>query len=127
MSENNQNSNENNFFQILIGILLLGAGLFMLSKRVMVNTSWYTWRLGGFDLSSGTVVIPLLIGIIWFCFNTKSLPAKILITLSTIFIVVSIIMSVRINMVATSMFDFILTLGMTAAGAGMLLRGMFKK
>ena len=87
MSENNQNSNENNFFQILIGILLLGAGLFMLSKRVMVNTSWYTWRLGGFDLSSGTVVIPLLIGIIWFCFNTKSLPAKILITLSTIFIV----------------------------------------
>ena len=127
MSENNQNSNENNFFQILIGILLLGAGLFMLSKRVMVHTSWYSWRLGSFDLSSGTVVIPLLIGIIWFCFNTKSLPAKILITLSTIFIVVSIIMSVRINMVATSMFDFILTLGMTAAGAGLLLRGMFKK
>ena len=127
MSKNNQKNNENIFFQILIGILLLGAGLFMLSKRVMVHTSWYTWRLGGFDLSSGTVVIPLLIGIIWFCFNTKSLPAKILITLSTIFIVVSIIMSVKINMVATSLFDFILTLGMTAAGAGLLLRGMFKK
>lgn len=127
MDNNNQQNNENSFFQILIGILLLGAGLFMLSKRVMVHTSWYTWRLGGFDLSSGTVVIPLLIGIIWFCFNTKSLPAKILITLSTIFIVVSIIMSVRINMVATSMFDFILTLGMAAAGAGLLLRGLFKK
>lgn len=127
MSDNNQNNTENNFFQILIGIILLGAGLFMLSKRVMVHTSWYMWRLGNFDLSSGTVVIPLLIGIIWFCFNTKSLPAKILITLSTIFIVVSIIMSVKISFMATSMFDFILTLGMVAAGAGMLLRGIFKK
>ena len=127
MSDNNQNNTENNFFQILIGIILLGAGLFMLSKRVMVHTSWYMWRFGNFDLSSGTVVIPLLIGIIWFCFNTKSLPAKILITLSTIFIVVSIIMSVKITMMATSMFDFILTLGMVAAGAGMLLRGIFKK
>ena len=127
MSDNNQQTNENSFFQILIGIILIGAGLFMLSKRVMVHTSWYMWRLGGFDLSSGTVVIPLLIGIIWFCFNTKSLPAKILITLSTIFIVISIIMSVKITMMTTSMFDFILTLGMTAAGAGLLLRGMFKK
>lgn len=127
MSDNNQQNNENSFFQILIGIILIGAGLFMLSKRVMVHTSWYMWRLGGFDLSSGTVVIPLLIGIIWFCFNTKSLPAKILITLSTIFIVISIIMSVKITMMTTSMFDFILTLGMTAAGAGLLLRGMFKK
>lgn len=127
MSDNNQQNSGNNFFEILIGIILIGAGLFMLSKRVMVHTSWYSWRLGSFDLSSGTVVIPLIIGIIWFCFNTKSLPAKILITLSTIFIVVSIIMSVRITMMATSMFDFVLTLGMTAAGAGLLLRGIFKK
>ena len=123
----NQPNNENSLFQLLIGIILLGAGLFMLSKRIMVHSSWYMWRIGNFDLSSGTVVIPLLIGIIWFCFNTKSLPAKILITLSTIFIVLSIIMSVKISFMTTSMFDFVLTLGMTAAGAGLLLRGMFKK
>ena len=113
--------------ELLIGIVLLAAGLFMLSKRTMVHSSWYVWRIGGFDLSSGTVVIPLLIGIIWYFFNPKSIFPKIIITLGLIFIVLSIIMSVRINFVMTSLFDYILILGMAAAGAGLLLRTMFKK
>ena len=78
-------------------------------------------------MSSGTITIPLIIGIIWYFVNTKSIGAKILITLSVIFIVVSIIMSVQINFVTTSMFDYILMFGMAAAGSGLLLRTVFKK
>lgn len=110
-----------------IGLILLGAGLFMLSKRVVVHSGWYGWRIGNFDLSTGTVTIPLIIGIIWYFFNSKSIVPKIIITLSVIFIVVSIIMSVRINFVATSLFDYILIFGMAAAGSGLLLRGTFRK
>lgn len=99
----------------------------MLSKRVMVHSSWYVWRIGSFDLSSGTVTIPLIIGIIWYFFNSKSIIPKILITLSVIFIIVTIIMSVRINFVTTSMFDYILIFGMAAAGSGLLLKTLFKK
>ena len=96
---------ENELLQFFIGIVLIGVGLFMLSKRVMVHSSWYIWRIGGFDLSSGTVTIPLIIGIIWYFFNNKSIVPKILIVLGIIFIVATIIMSVRINFVTTSMFD----------------------
>lgn len=110
-----------------IGLILLGVGLFMLSKRVVVHSGWYGWRIGNFDLSTGTVTIPLIIGIIWYFFNSKSVVPKIIITLSVIFIVVSIIMSVRINFVATSLFDYILIFGMAAAGSGLLLRGTFRK
>ena len=117
----------NELLQFFIGIILIGVGLFMLSKRVMVHSSWYIWRIGGFDISSGTIVIPLIIGIIWYFFNSKSIGPKIIITLSIIFIVVSIIMSVRINFVTTSMFDYILILGMAAAGSGLLLKVLFKK
>lgn len=117
----------NELLQFFIGIVLLGAGLFMLSKRVMVHSSWYVWRIGGFDLSSGTVTIPLIIGIIWYFCNPKSIASKIIITLSVIFIVLSIIMSVRINFVTTSMFDYILIFGMAAAGSGLLLKTLFKK
>ena len=102
-----------------IGLILLGVGLFMLSKRVVVHSGWYGWRIGNFDLSTGTVTIPLIIGIIWYFFNSKSVVPKIIITLSVIFIVVSIIMSVRINFVATSLFDYILIFGMAAAGSGL--------
>lgn len=118
---------ENELLQFFVGIILLGVGLFMLSKRVMVHSSWYVWRIGSFDLSSGTVTIPLIIGIIWYFFNSKSIIPKILITLSVIFIIVTIIMSVRINFVTTSMFDYILIFGMAAAGSGLLLKTLFKK
>ena len=124
--DNNQSSG-NELLQFFIGVILLGAGLFMLSKRVMVHSSWYIWRIGGFDLSSGTVTIPLIIGIIWYFFNSKSIIPKIIIVLGAIFIVLSIIMSVRINFVTTSMFDYILIFGMAAAGSGLLLKTLFKK
>jgi len=133
MEESNQfnsssNQSENNdMLLFFVGIILLAAGLFMLSKRTMVHSSWYVWRIGGFDLSSGTVVIPLLIGIIWYFINPKSIFPKIIITLGLLFIVLSIIMSVRINFVMTSLFDYILILGMSAAGVGLLLKTMFKR
>lgn len=122
-----KSSSENELLQFFIGVILLGAGLFMLSKRVMVHSSWYVWRIGGWDLSSGTVTIPLIIGIIWYFFNSRSVMPKIIITLSIIFIVISIIMSVRINFVTTSLFDYVLIFGMAAAGSGLLLKTLFKK
>ena len=125
--QDKKQSESNELLQFFIGVILLGVGLFMLSKRVMVHSSWYVWRIGGFDLSSGTITIPLIIGIIWYFCNSKSIAPKIIITLSIIFIVVSIIMSVRINFVTTSLFDYMLIFGMSAAGTGLLLKTLFKK
>ena len=124
---NKKESGENDLLYFFLGVVLLGAGLFMLSKRVIVHSSWYIWRIGSFDLSSGTVTIPLIIGIIWYFANSKSVFPKIIITLSVIFIVLSIIMSLRINFVTTSLFDYVLIIGMAAAGAGLLLRTTFRK
>ena len=123
----NKSSGENDLLLFFVGVILLGAGLFMLSKRVMVHSSWSMWRIGGFDLSSGTVTIPLIIGIIWYFVKPKSVIPKIIITLGVVFIIVAIIMSIRINFVTTSMFDYILIFGMSGAGAGLLLRTLFKK
>ena len=125
--EKSNQSGGNELLQFFLGVILIGTGLFMLSKRVMVHSNWYGWEIGGFNLSSGTVIIPLIIGIIWYFCNSKSVVPKVIITLSIIFIVISIIMSVRINFVTTSLFDYILILGMVAAGSGLLLKTLFKK
>lgn len=123
--ENNNDSNE--MLQFFLGVIMLGAGLFMLSKRVMVHSSWYIWRIGSFDLSSGLVTVPLIIGIIWQFYNSKSVIPKIIITLGVIFIIATIIMSIRISFVTTSMFDYIIIMGLAAAGSGLLLKTLFKK
>ena len=118
---------DNDALLFFIGVILLAAGLFMLTKRTVVHTSWLSWRLGGFDVSSGVVTIPLIIGIIWYFAKPTSKIAKAIITLGVLFIVLTIIMSLRINFITTSLFDYILIIGMAAAGAGLLLRVVFKK
>ena len=122
-----KNENNNEMLDFFLGIIMLGAGLFMLSKRVMVHSSWYIWRIGSFDLSSGLVTVPLIIGIIWQFYNPKSIIPKIIITLGVIFIIATIIMSIRISFVTTSMFDYIIIIGLAAAGSGLLLKNLFKK
>ena len=65
-------SEGNETLQFFLGIIMLGLGLFMLSKRVMVHSSWYIWRIGSFDLTSGLVTVPLIIGIIWKFYNPNA-------------------------------------------------------
>lgn len=126
-NENNKKSNSNELLEFFIGIILLGVGLFMLSKRVMVHSNWFSWNIGGFNFSSGLVTIPLIIGIIWQFYNPKSVIPKFIITLGAIFIIITIIMSIRINFITTSMFEYIIIIGMIAAGAGLLLKTLFRK
>ncbi len=113
--------------EFIIGIVCLAAGLFMFSQRIVVNTGFYSWRLWGFSISSGLVVVPLLIGIIWLFFDFKSKIAKIIIALGFIFIITTVIMSIKIYFMATSLFDYILMLGLAAAGAGLLLKAIAGK
>ena len=120
-------SEGNETLQFFLGIIMLGLGLFMLSKRVMVHSSWYIWRIGSFDLTSGLVTVPLIIGIIWKFYNPKSVIPKIIITLGVIFIIATIIMSIRISFMATSLYDYIIIFGLAAAGSGLLWKTVFKK
>ena len=80
-----------------------------------------------FSLSSGIIIIPLIIGIIWLFYNPKSIVAKLITILGGIFIVSSIIMSLRISFTSTTMFDYIIMIVLISSGAGLLLRGFFKK
>lgn len=122
-----ENKESNEMLQFLLGILMLGVGLFLLSKRVILHSSWYVWRIGSFNLSTGLVTVPLIIGIIWQFYNSKSIIPKIIITLGIILIIATIIMSIRISFMPTSMFDYIIIIGLTAAGLGLLLKTLFRK
>lgn len=123
--EDKEDNNE--VLQFFLGVIMLGVGLFMLSKRVMVHSSWYNWRIGSFNMSSGLVTVPLIIGIIWQFYNPKSVIPKIIITLGVVFIIATIIMSISISFVPTSMFEYIIIMGLAAAGSGLLLKTLFKK
>lgn len=113
----------NEMREFVIGILLLAVGLFMLSMRVRVYSGWFAgFTIGSFHVASGVVTIPLIIGIVWYVMNTKSILAKWLCILGSIIIVVSIIMSIQINWISSTLFEYLLIFILSAVGLGLILK-----
>lgn len=115
----------NSLLTFFVGLLLLGAGLYMISNQVSVSSSFGWFRIGAVSVPFGMTTIPLIIGIIWMFVKPDSVIPKIVIVLGALFILVAIIMSVRLYFVRTSLYEYILMFGMTAAGAGLMLRTLF--
>ncbi len=114
---------QNEMREFVIGIILLSIGLFMLSMRVRVYSGWFAgFTIGSFHVASGVVTIPLIIGIVWYVMNTKSRLAKWLCMLGSIIIVVSIIMSIQINWVSSTLFEYLLIFILSAVGLGLILK-----
>lgn len=121
------NKRENSGLYFIIGIILLSVGLFMLTQQTVVTMVWYTWMFGSFKLASGLVLIPLIVGIIILFYNPKSLLGKIMTIIGICIIVATIIMSINIVFKSTTLFNFIIMVGMIASGTGLLLRWFFKR
>ena len=113
-----------NFF---MGLILLAAGIFIIMKNTYVGLSWYQWRIGGFGMPTGAILLPLFVGIGLLFFNSKSIIGWIVTVVGIVIIILSIILSVQIRFATTSMYMFVLMFGCTFAGAGLLLRSLFKK
>ena len=125
MSE--QHKKPTDTLEFYVGLALLASGLFFLLSKTFVSSGFYAWRIGAFNVSSGLVIVPLLIGIIWLFYNPKSFIAKLIAIVGAIFIIASIIMGINISFSRTTLFDFIIMIALMGSGAGLLLRTFFYK
>ena len=109
---------------LVIGVIFFFIGVYMIFQNTQVMASW-GFYLGGLHVSSGMVIIPLLIGVIWKVIHPQSLYPSIVIGLGILCILMTIIMGVRIHFITTSLFDFILMFGLTSIGLGFLIKSLF--
>ena len=79
------------YIEFYIGILLIASGLFFLLSKAVVHSGFYGFSVGGLNVSTGLVVIPLMFGIIWLVNNPKSFWARLITIIGSVFIVASII------------------------------------
>lgn len=124
MSEKNSKK-ASDFIEFYMGVLLIIAGLFFLLSKAVVHSGFYGWSLGGLNISTGVVVVPLMIGIIWLVNNPKSLLARLITIAGAIFIVGSIIINIRISFTTTSMVDYIIMMLLIAGGVGLIIKASF--
>ncbi len=120
----------NPLLEFFVGFLLLGGGLYWIFNSFIVTFSWGSlW--GGLGISSGIatglMLVPLLIGIGLAFFMEKKTVPGIVISLGVLIILITLITSVRFRPISATLWQYVLMFGMTAAGAGLLAKSLFKK
>lgn len=113
------------YIEFYIGILLIISGLFFLLSKSVVHSGYYGFSVGGLNVSTGIIVIPLMFGVVWLVNNPKSFWARLITIAGSIFIVGSIIMNIRISFTTTSFFDYLVMMLLIAGGIGLLLKAIF--
>jgi hypothetical protein len=127
-----RNQDRNDLLSFFIGLLMFGAGLFMIFQNAQMQSLWgwgngSFYRIGSWELPNGLIMIPLLIGIVMLFMMEHKIFGWIVTILGILFVLLTIIMSVRIVWRTTSAYVFIIMFGLVAAGGGLMLKALFRK
>lgn len=132
MNENpgKSSSEGNDLLRFFIGLVMLAGGLFMIFNNLSVSSSWgargYIFHLGSMGIPNGMVMLPIIVGIGMLCLMKRKIFGWIVIAVGIAIVLLSILLSTHIYWRSTSAYIFIIMFGMTAAGAGLVLRELFR-
>jgi hypothetical protein len=120
-------NSKNELLQFVGGAAMLAVGLFIFSQKVIVRSSWFGFggfSIGGFRISSGLVIVPLIIGIVWM-FATNSFASKVFSAFAVLLILASIIMGTDIRLTSMTLYEWIIILVLIFGGAGFVAKVLF--
>ena len=116
---------KNELMQFVAGIVMLAVGLYILSQKVIVFSGYGGFfSFGGGRFSSGLIIVPLIIGIIWM-FATSSFASKVFTAISVILILAAVILNTDIRLVTMSLYEWVLILVLIFGGAGFVAKVLF--
>lgn len=117
--------------KFFFGLVILAVGLFMIFQNITVSSSWgmggYFYHIGGFGISNGMIMLPIVIGIGMLFFMRKRIYGWIVLAIGIAFVLFTVFATTSIHWRTTSAYVFVIMFGMTAAGAGLVLRELFRK
>lgn len=115
---------KNELLQLLAGMAMLVAGLFIFSQKVMVTSgfSGFGFMLGGIHFGNGLIMVPFIIGIVWMFGSGGSLLSKLFTIASVIIIIAAVIMTTNLSLARITLYEWILILVLIFGGAALLAR-----
>jgi hypothetical protein len=106
----------------LLGLAMACVGGYLLSSRVMVATSY--WSFYG-QHSFGITLLPLLAGVGLLFWNGRSIAGWLLTGAGALFIFAGVISNLHIYFAPTTLFETIVMLVLLMGGLGLIARAMF--
>lgn len=80
---------KNELMQFVAGIIMLVVGLYIFSQKVIVFSGFFSF--GGGRFSSGLIVVPLIIGIVWMFVSGANFASKVFTVLAAIIIIAQLL------------------------------------
>ncbi len=114
--------------QFLLGLAMMCGGFYMLLNAISVTSNFgmgmrlFGW--GGFGITSGMVMIPLIIGVGMVFYNSRNYLGWLLAFGSLAAMIFGVIASVQFNLRTMSAFDLIVILVLAVGGLGLFLRSL---
>lgn len=112
----------------LLGLVMMCGGGYLLLRNIIVHPEFgfgsRVFGFGGFDVTSGMVLIPFIFGIGMIFYSAKNYIGWLLTLGSLIALVFGVIANLNIQMTAMSAFDLIVIIVLLVGGIGLFLRSL---
>lgn len=114
--------------QFFIGLIMMVAGGYLLLNAIMVTNhfsmGYSLYRVGGFSLTSGMVMVPFIFGVGLVFYNSRNILGWILAIGALVMLVFGVITSINFQLRHMSAFDLIVILVLLVGGIGLFLRSL---
>jgi len=115
-------------FSFLIGLFMMIAGFYLLLSSIIVDSAFgfgmRLYGLGGFGITSGMLMIPFIIGVIFIFYNSKNYAGWLLCVGSLVALIVGVLARSQFRFAHMSAFDLIMILVLSFGGLGLFLRSL---
>ena len=122
MGEKKMNNPGKNLASLFGGLALMVLGVTLVFMNTSVRFSLFVIPVGGYAISSGLLIIPLLISIVMLTAMENKWPGGILFWFSLITILVSLILSVRLSLNNTNLFNLLIMFAPIVFGLGLVIK-----
>jgi hypothetical protein len=114
--------------QFFLGLVLMCGGFYLLTDSVVVSSGFglgtRLFGVGGYGITGGIVLIPLVIGIAMIFYNARNVLGWLLAGCAFAALVFGVIASVNMSLRTMSAFELICILALAFGGLGLFLRSL---
>jgi hypothetical protein len=114
--------------QFFIGLVMLIGGTYLFLNAIQVthnfSLGYVLYRWGGFQVTSGLIMIPFMFGIGIMFYNSKNPVGWLLAGGSMVALIFGVLASIQFRMAHMSLFSLITILVLMVGGLGLFLRSL---
>lgn len=125
MAHRGAGGSEGGLIAFFVGLIMMTAGGYLFLRAIIVRPSFsLAFSVGGFPVTTGMILVPLIFGIGVIFYNSRSWLGWLLTGGALVAMFFGVIANLNIRMITMSLFDLLVILTLLIGGIGLFLRSL---